>query len=117
MSIRRMTVRARLAVGFGVVLLLMAVQTITALVQLSGLSRDVDALANVRLVQLITVDQVGNILGQTTRSTGNALVLDDEKQVKEELAAVRRNQGAVKDLLIGVQKNVHPGKEKELFDR
>ena len=113
----RMTVSGRLLAGFGTVLLLLGAVSVTALVQLRGFNHDVEALANVRLVQLITVNQVSNVLGQITRSTGNALVLDDEKQVKEELAAVRRNQGAVKDLLIAVQKTVHEGKENELFER
>ncbi|QJW84864.1 hypothetical protein HK414_18530 [Ramlibacter terrae] len=44
------------------------------------------------------------------------LVLDDEKQVKEELASVRQNRDHVQELLTRVEKTVAPGRERELFD-
>jgi methyl-accepting chemotaxis protein len=115
MSLRFLTVRARLGTGFGMVLLLLLGVAGLSLVQLAGFNRNVDALAGTRLVQLITVAQASNALGQISRSTGNVLVLDDEKQVKDELANVHANQGTVQDLLAKVQKTLQTDREKALF--
>ena len=102
MSLGKMTVRARLGLGFGTVLLLLAAVAVTSLVQLATFNRNVEAIANVRMVQLITVGQVTGALNQISRSTGNVLVLDSEKDIKEELATIRVNRDAVKDLLAKV---------------
>ncbi|QJW84865.1 hypothetical protein HK414_18535 [Ramlibacter terrae] len=50
-----MSVRARLGLGFGTVVALLAAVAVTSIVQLSGFNHDVEALATVRLVQLVTV--------------------------------------------------------------
>jgi methyl-accepting chemotaxis protein len=112
-----MTVRARLGLGFGIVLVLLAALAATALIQLASFNRNVEAIAKVRMVQLITVGQVTGVLNQITRSTGNVLVLDDEKQVKEELASIRVNRDAVKDLLTKVSSTAAAaGRERELYN-
>ena len=115
MSLGKMTVRGRLGFGFGVVLLLLAAVALTSLVQLAAFNRNVEAIANVRMVQLITVGQVTSALNQITRSSGNVLVLDSEKDIKEELAAIRVNRDAAKDLLAKVSAAVAAGRERDLF--
>jgi methyl-accepting chemotaxis protein len=117
MKFQTMTVRARLGLGFGTVLLLLAALAVTSVVQLAGFNRIVEAVAAVRMVQLITVGQVTAAINHISRSTGSVLVLDDEKQVKEELAAVRANRDAIQDLLAKVEKSVAPGKEADLFQQ
>src|SRR4051812_44387192 len=99
MSIRQLTVRFRLGLGFAVVLVLLAAVAGTSLLQLSAFNRNVEALATTRLTQLITVSQADNSLGHIARSTGNVLVLDDEKQVKAELASVRQHREHIAELL------------------
>jgi methyl-accepting chemotaxis protein len=92
MSIRHLSVRNRLGLGFGILLLLLLAVVATSLVQLAGFNRNVEALANTRLVQLITVSQASNALAEITRGTGNILVLDDEGAVKKELAFCARTR-------------------------
>jgi methyl-accepting chemotaxis protein len=115
MTLPQLTVRTRLAFGFGIVVALLAAVALTSLYQLARFNRGVEALASGRMVQLITVAQAGSALAQITRNTGNVLILDDEKQVKEELVSARRNQALIRDLLAVVEKAVAPGREKELF--
>jgi methyl-accepting chemotaxis protein len=115
MSLHHLTIRARLAAGFAIVLILLLAVALTSLLQLAGFNRNVEALANLRLVQLINASHAHDTLGQITRSTGNVLVLDDEKQVKQELASVRKNQAIVKEALAKVEKSVTSGREQELF--
>jgi methyl-accepting chemotaxis protein len=115
MSLHHLTIRARLSVGFAIVLVLLLAVALTSLTQLAGFNRNVEALATVRLNQLINASHAHDTLGQITRSTGNVLVLDDEKLVKQELASVRKNQGVVKEALRKVEKAASPGREQELF--
>jgi methyl-accepting chemotaxis protein len=115
MALQQLSVRARLGGGFGLVLALLLGVVVTALVQLATFNRNVEGLANTRLVQLITVAQVSNTVGHTSRSTGNVLVLDEEKQAKDELAQIRANQGAMQELLAKVQKMAGSEREQALF--
>ncbi|NML46320.1 methyl-accepting chemotaxis protein [Ramlibacter sp. G-1-2-2] len=115
MSGRQLSVGARLALGFGIVLGLLAAVALTSLGQLAGFNRNVEALATTRLLQLITVAQASDSLGQITRSTGNVLVLDDEKQVKAELVAVRQHREHIAELLNRLGKTVLPGREQDLL--
>jgi methyl-accepting chemotaxis protein len=116
MALRSLTVRSRLAAGFGVVLFLLVAVAAASLVQLALFNANVETLATTRLSQLITAAQADNSLGQITRGTGNALVLDDEKQVKEELASVRQNRDHINELLVRLEKTLAPGREKQLYD-
>jgi methyl-accepting chemotaxis protein len=115
MSIRHLSVRNRLGLGFGILLLLLLAVVATSLVQLAGFNRNVEALANTRLVQLITVSQASNALAEITRGTGNILVLDGEGAGKEELSLLRAHQGEVQELLLKVAKNGRSGREDELL--
>jgi len=116
MSLHHLTVRARLSIGFALVMMLLMAVALTSLMQLAGFNRSVEALATGRLVQLINASHTSNTLSQIARSTGNVLVLDDEKQVKLELASIRKNQAIVRDALAGLARNAAPGREKELLD-
>ncbi|MEJ8834956.1 methyl-accepting chemotaxis protein [Ramlibacter sp. AN1133] len=115
MSLQSLSVRTRLGAGFGLVLLLLVGVVLVSLLQLASFNRNVDALSSTRLVQLITVAQASNALGHISRSTGNVLVLDDEKQVKEELANVRANQASVQELLAKVDKTISTERERTLL--
>ena len=115
MSIQKMTVRGRLAVGFGLVLLLLAAVASTSLIQLAGFNRNVQEVASVRMTQLITTGQITGVLNQITRATANVLVLDDEKHIKEELASIRSSRDAIKDLLSKVAGTLRPGRETDLY--
>ncbi|MDB5914009.1 MAG: hypothetical protein JWP22_2684, partial [Ramlibacter sp.] len=116
MASRNLTVRFRLVAGFGVVMLLLVAVSAASLVQLALFNTHVENLASTRLAQLITVAQADNALGQITRGTGNALVLDDEKQVREELASVRQNRDHINELLARMEKALDPGRERQLYD-
>src|SRR4051812_15867667 len=105
MSLHHLTVRTRLGLGFGLLILLLVCVMLAGLVQLAGFNDKVEALANVRLGQMVTLTQAGNVIGQDMRSTGNVLLLDDEKLVKGELQTVRNNQGAVRELLVKLERS------------
>jgi methyl-accepting chemotaxis protein len=115
MALLRLSVRARLGLGFGLVLSLLLAVVATSYAQLASFNQNVEALATTRLVQLITVGQASNTLGQISRSTRNVLVLDEEKEAKEELAMIRQYQGAIEELLSKVGAQVVTEREKKLF--
>src|SRR6478735_8535024 len=115
MSLHNLSVRTRLGSGFALVIVLLLGVAVTSLAQLASFNRNVEALVATRLVQLITVAQASNTLSQISRGTRNVLVLDDEKQVKDELAAIHANQGAVQELLTKVERNVTSSRERDLF--
>lgn len=115
MLLHNLTVRARLGFGFVVVIALLLGVALTSLFQLARFNANVEALATTRLVQLITVAQASNAIGQISRSTGNVLVVDDEKQAQQELVRVRDSQGAVHELLGKVERTIATDRERALF--
>ena len=111
----RMKISTRLSLGFGLVLALLVLVAGTSLIRLGDFNRSLEGLATERIPLVIASSQAVQILLQTARSTRNVLILDDEKQVKEELAAVRTNQEMMKEQMIILERRAVHGREKELF--
>ena len=115
MSFIQTSVRTRLGLGFGLVLVLLIAVGATSVMRLAEFNRNVEALAKVGMAKLVVSSQAVETILRTARSTGDILVLDDEKHVKQEIANVRNNQAKVKEMLDSIQKTIVPGKEQELY--
>ena len=115
MSLGKMRIASRLGLGFGLVIVLLAIVAGTSLLRLSQFNGIVEGLASVRVPKVIAASTSVEALLQTSRQMRDVLIFDDEKQIKETLLALRKGQPERKDVLDKIEKVLTPGKEHELF--
>jgi len=115
MSFTQMSIRTRLSLGFGLVLALLIAVALTSVSRLAESNRNVEALAGVGMTKLVASSQAVETILRTSRSTGDMFLLDDEQQIKKEIANVRANQVKVKELLETVSQSIAADQERSLF--
>lgn len=76
MTFSNLKVGARLGLGFGLVLLLLAILTMVGLSRLSSLNDDINATNEERLPKLMTANNWIFRLMETARHTRNMLILE-----------------------------------------
>ena len=108
-----MTVRARLVLGFSLVIALLVASMATGIGQLHALGTSIDGFSQERLPKLSLSGRVVETLLQSARQMRNALLIDSEADVANELAAVTRNSVDVRDLLGQIDQLVNDGTEHE----
>lgn len=115
MTLAQTSIRTRLGLGFGLVLVLLIAVAATSLARLAESNRNVEALAQVSMAKLVASSQAVETILRTARSTGDMFLLDDEAQIKREIASVRQNQGKVKEMLDTLETSVAVDGERALF--
>ena len=116
MVFRNLSIHARLSLGFAALIALLVAVVATSLVRLADFHRGVDRIVRVDIEEMVQGAQAVEAILRAANSTGNVFVLDEERFVKLELAAVRSNRAKVNELLERIGTNVHEGKERQLFD-
>lgn len=82
MTFSNLKVGARLGLGFGLVLLLLAILTMVGLSRLSSLNDDINATNEERLPKLMTANNWIFRLMETARHTRNMLILEGQDKIK-----------------------------------
>jgi methyl-accepting chemotaxis protein len=115
MSLGKMRIASRLGLGFGMVIVLLAIVAGTSLLRLRQFNGIVEELASIRVPKMIAASMSVEALLQTSRQMLDVLIFDDEKQIKETLLSLRKGQQERKVVLDKLETMLTPGKEKELF--
>jgi methyl-accepting chemotaxis protein len=89
-----MSVSARLAIAFGLMICMLIVGAGMGLASLWGLNQKIEAQSRVRTPALILAGRLEVSILSTTRHMRNALIVSDPEKVKTELAAIRADQQA-----------------------
>ena len=87
-----MSVSARLAIAFGLMIWMLIVGAGMGLSSLWGLNQKIEVQSRVRTPALILAGRLEVSILRTTRHMRNALILTDPDKVKAELAAIRAEQ-------------------------
>src|SRR5262245_23130539 len=95
----RMNTRTRLVAGFGLLIVLMVALTVIGTITVTSLGDSVDDLASRRIPKLISAGKSIETLLQSARMMRNVLVLDDETQIRSEIADIRTNTEVLQDQL------------------
>src|SRR5262245_2824559 len=113
--LRNRTINTRLTLGFGGVIVLLVMVALTSLVRLSEFNRAMADFASSRVPKVIAVTTLEDGLLKTAQQMRDALILDDEKQVKLALQAVRAGRQQRQLLLDKTQAMLVPGEERALY--
>jgi methyl-accepting chemotaxis protein len=104
-----------LALGFGLVIALLVVLSVMNLMRINQLGATVEDLASSRAPRLVAGGKVIETLLQSARQMRDVLVLDDEAQVKREIAGIRRNSQLTKVFLDQIEKTLRDQSEIDVF--
>ena len=115
MSIEKMTIRLRLALGFGLLIGFMAVVAATSLLRLSQFNRGVANFASARVPKLVAATTSVEAMLQTSRQMRDVLIFDAEKEIKATLVAVRDGEKERAEILNTFAQGLEPGAEKDLY--
>ena len=115
MSIRNMSIRLRLGLGFGLLIVFTVILAAMSLVRLSEFNRGVESFASARVPKLIAAANWIEALLQTSWQMREVLVLDSEKDIKVALVGVREGGKKRQEIMDQLGKGIVPGKEKDLF--
>jgi methyl-accepting chemotaxis protein len=110
-----MRTRTHLALGFGLVIALLVVLSVVNLMRINQLGATVEDLASSRAPRLVAGGKVIETLLQSARQMRDVLVLDDEAQVKREIAGIRRNSQLTKVFLDQIEKTLRDQSEIDVF--
>ncbi|MEA2660145.1 MAG: methyl-accepting chemotaxis protein, partial [Candidatus Binatota bacterium] len=115
MSIRNMSIRLRLGLGFGLLIVFTVILAAMSLVRLSEFNRGVESFASARVAKLIAAANWVEALLQTSWQMREVLVLDAEKDIKAALLGVHEGGKKRQEIMDKLGKGIVPGKEKDLF--
>jgi methyl-accepting chemotaxis protein len=113
----KLKVSTRLASGFGVLLLLLAMLAILGLVRLNSFHDRLTHISNDRLPKLVAGNGWLIALEDTSRHTRNMLIMDDATEVRKEIDAVEAELKLGSEYTAQLQKSVNSARDKEALQK
>lgn len=116
MSLNSMKLSSRMMLSFGLVIGLFVIAAATSLQRLNEFNDAVEHLATQRLPKLIAVQNYTESLLHASRQMRDALLLDDEKEIKASISAAQTSIEQRKLTFDQLQKNLDDATERSLFE-
>jgi methyl-accepting chemotaxis protein len=115
MNIRNLSIGQRLAIGFGVVILLLIALASLSYTRISSLNQEVDTMVKTRYPKTIVANKIKADVNEATRSMLNVLILSDPGQIKTELANIESKSASANAALDDLSKNASDAQGKEIL--
>ena len=115
MEIKNLKVGSRLALGFGAVLLMLAVMNGLSIYSLSQLANNTDDIVTVSYPKVLQAQLIMNHNNKIARSLRNALLIRDEKKAAKEMAVVADKRKEIDEAMVKLDGMVKSGKGRDLF--
>jgi len=112
---KNMKIGMRLGLGFGLVLILLAVIAFIGISRLAGMDENMDKLVNDRYPKTVVANDVVKHLNLIARSMRNVLIMDKPEDVKKELDRVNESRSVIKESLVKLDKSITTEKGKEML--
>lgn len=96
---RTMKVKTSLALGFGIVLVLMSVIALFSIKQLNSLNASIDEIINDKFPKTVWTNDLVDSVNIIARSMRNVLILKDPTKITEQLGVIDENRQLIKDRL------------------
>ena len=117
MARNNMKVGTRLAMGFGSILLLLAIIAGISFNNTSNLNHAVDSMVKDKFPKTVWASEIANHINVMARAMRNALLIQDQATIKKELGRIPEERKAIEDLLEKLKATVRSAEGKELFGR
>ena len=94
-----LTIKSRLWLGFGLLVLLLVIITVVGLMRLSALQQHMNDIVHDTYVKTTLTNNIINQVHHTSRALRNILLIDDERQNKEDAATIIKADSLIQDNL------------------
>lgn len=94
-----LTIKSRLWLGFGLLVLLLVIITIAGLMRLSALQQQINDIVHDTYVKTTLANNIINQVHHTSRALRNILLIDDERQNKEDAGTIIKADTLVQEHL------------------
>jgi methyl-accepting chemotaxis protein len=115
MEIKNLKVGSRLALGFGAVLLMLAIMSGLSIYSLGQLANNTDDIVTVSYPKVLQAQLIMNHNNKIARSLRNALLIRDEKKAAKEMAVVADKRKEIDEAMVKLDGMVKSGKGRDLF--
>lgn len=112
---KNMKIGMRLSLGFGTVLVLMAIMTVIGITQLSSLSSNINLLVDDRYPKTVWANNVINNINIIARSLRNAILVTDLETQKREMDRIAEARGKIKENINKLEQTIGSQRGKELL--
>jgi methyl-accepting chemotaxis protein len=113
--VKNMTIKIRLMIGFGVVILVALIIAIASLVALNSTHKDLDKIVRDRWPKTVSANDIANNINVVARALRNALLVKDRAVIKEELGRAEEADKKIDEKIENLNKSVVSEKGKELI--
>jgi len=115
MDLKNMKVGARLGMGFGTVLLLLAGITVVGVTRLGALNDGTHTMSEDRYPKIVAAYEVMGNVNQIARSMRNVVIFTDQETVKKELQTIEKAKGNIRTGIEKLDKTIRSEKGREVY--
>jgi len=117
MNLNDMRISTRLALGFGILTLLIALMVGISIIRSSAVGDAFDTVVNQRYAKIAALNNIKGGLNQIARSLRNAVIMSDPADVRKELEVVESTRKVIVDQWGTLQAQIRSEKGKALVER
>jgi methyl-accepting chemotaxis protein len=115
MKIPDMKIGHRLAIGFGMVIVLMFALTIIGVTQINDANQSIEKIERELYPKTVMANALKDELNQSARSMRGVLLTISSHEVKDELANIERSRGATEKAFTGLEQTPNTTEAKQLI--
>jgi methyl-accepting chemotaxis protein len=112
---RNLSIKTRLLVGFGIVMLLSALLAVVALFSLRSINLDIDRIVNDRWPKTVRANEIIDNVNVVARALRNAIIIEDAQTAQKELDRIPEAIKSVTDHIDKLEKTITSDKGKQLM--
>jgi methyl-accepting chemotaxis protein len=115
MNIKNMRVGARLGMGFGAVLILLAGITVVGVTRLGALNDGTHQMSEDRYPKIVNAYEVMGNVNQIARSMRNVVIFTEQETARKELKTIETAKDKIKARLEILDKTIHSERGREIY--
>ncbi|MDD3050230.1 MAG: methyl-accepting chemotaxis protein [Candidatus Cloacimonetes bacterium] len=112
---KNLSIRLRLGIAFGILLVILVTVSVVSVVSLTDLEKSVEVVVNDRMIKVEQANQIINDVNLAARVIRNALLQDDLKEIENELARRKEASANVAEFMSKLKSTITSETGKELI--
>jgi len=110
---KNMKIGVRLGLGFGLVLVLLAVIAFIGITRLSSINDSINDMVNDKYPKIVWANNINDGINQIARSMRNILLMEDKAKIDKELEVIQESRKEIKETLAKLDEKIKSEKGKE----